>query len=247
MEKKAVQEVIGAEEHQILIPSDDGGLMKEAALNASLLRRRSGAQTGGGRGSSEGKEAEVERVFLYVHSKQSPLLVAYTGNRRLFYGIHGVFLHMQAVATWHRVVCTGSRHLFCIIHRVFLLSFLRGKITNESLCIFIETAKMCLADQGTDRPTMANVFWNLELSLKLQMNAEEVDEKGMTVDFVGDLGNQSALVSDKVKRSHDDINMLSPGTLTSSTSFGGRSSTTMNSEQMHPSAIFSQMMNPKGR
>ncbi|CAN6466676.1 unnamed protein product [Victoria cruziana] len=125
--------------------------------------------------------------------------------------------------------------------------FLRGKITNESLRIFVETAKTCLADQGTDRPTMGNVFWNLELSLRLQMNAEEVDEKGMTVNFVGDLGNRSALVSEQVKRPHDDINMLSPGTMTSSTSFGGRRSTTMNSEQMHPSAVFSQMMNPKGR
>ncbi|KAF3786020.1 Receptor-like protein kinase FERONIA [Nymphaea thermarum] len=126
---------------------------------------------------------------------------------------------------------------------------LRGKIATESLRKYAETAEKCLADQGTDRPTMANVLWNLEFALTLQTSAEETDEKGMAVGFVDSLDDQiqEALPFAKVKRSDDDFNCLTPDTMTSSTNFGGGSSTTMDSEKMHPSAVFSQIMNPNGR
>ncbi|XP_049935748.1 receptor-like protein kinase FERONIA isoform X3 [Nymphaea colorata] len=125
--------------------------------------------------------------------------------------------------------------------------FLSGKIAAESLRKFAETAEKCLADEGADRPAMTNVLWNLEFALSLQSSAEEADEKGVVVGFVGDLDDQEAPLSAKGKRSDDAINWPTPDTLNSSTSFEGGSSTSMGSEQMHPSAVFSQIMNPKGR
>ncbi|KAF3794360.1 Serine/threonine-kinase-like protein [Nymphaea thermarum] len=123
--------------------------------------------------------------------------------------------------------------------------FLRGKIAAESLRKFAKTAEKCLADEGVDRPTMANVLRNLELALSLQSSAEEADVKGVVVAFVGDLDDQEAPVSAKGKRSDDAINWPTPDTLNSSTRFEGGSSISMGSEQMHPSAVFSQIMNPK--
>ena len=38
------------------------------------------------------------------------------------------------------------------------------------------TAMKCVANEGRDRPSMAKVLWNLELSLHLQASAEEINE-----------------------------------------------------------------------
>ncbi|CAN6467612.1 unnamed protein product [Victoria cruziana] len=125
---------------------------------------------------------------------------------------------------------------------------LRGKIARESLCKFVETAEKCLADRGADRPTMANVLWNLELALSLQNSPEGAEEKGMVDGLVGNLDDEEASSSAKGKPYDHDTDWLSPGTLTtSSTRFGDGSSTTMNSKQVHPSVVFSQMVNSKGR
>ncbi|XP_031497529.1 receptor-like protein kinase FERONIA [Nymphaea colorata] len=147
-------------------------------------------------------------------------------------------------------VCLAEWALHCMRKGVIeqiVDPFLSGKIAAESLRKFAETAEKCLADEGADRPAMTNVLWNLEFSLSLQSSAEEADEKGVVVGFVGDLDDQEAPLSAKGKRSDDAINWPTPDTLNSSTSFEGGSSTSMGSEQMQPSAVFSQIMNPKGR
>ncbi|KAK1261356.1 putative receptor-like protein kinase [Acorus gramineus] len=48
---------------------------------------------------------------------------------------------------------------------------LKGTIDAESLRKFGETAEKCLAQQGTDRPTMGDVLWNLEGVLQMQVMA----------------------------------------------------------------------------
>ncbi|KAL5974863.1 hypothetical protein ACLOJK_031536, partial [Asimina triloba] len=51
---------------------------------------------------------------------------------------------------------------------------LKGKITPECLKMFAETAAMCLADDGIDRPTMEDVMRNLEFALHLQKSTVDV-------------------------------------------------------------------------
>ncbi|KAL5974855.1 hypothetical protein ACLOJK_031530 [Asimina triloba] len=51
---------------------------------------------------------------------------------------------------------------------------LKGKIRLECLKMFADTAAMCLADHGMDRPTMEDVMRNLEFALHLQESTADV-------------------------------------------------------------------------
>ncbi|KAJ9683083.1 hypothetical protein PVL29_018888 [Vitis rotundifolia] len=64
---------------------------------------------------------------------------------------------------------------FCIQKGTFdqiIDPYLIGKISPACLKKFVEIAMSCVQDQGTDRPTMADVVDNLEFALRLQESAE---------------------------------------------------------------------------
>uniref|UniRef100_A0A0D6QUX3 non-specific serine/threonine protein kinase n=1 Tax=Araucaria cunninghamii TaxID=56994 RepID=A0A0D6QUX3_ARACU len=115
---------------------------------------------------------------------------------------------------------------------------LKGKINPESLKKFGEAAEKCLAEQGVDRPAMGDVLWNLEFALQLQETAMEnklVDDS--TTNFVqmsSDYNHSNSLPTCAVENS-------------TSTSTGGHSLASVDMDDVTPSAVFSQLVNPQGR
>ncbi|KAG6426818.1 hypothetical protein SASPL_111052 [Salvia splendens] len=73
---------------------------------------------------------------------------------------------------------------------------LQGKVGQESLKKFMVTAEKCLADHGTDRPSMGDVLWNLEFALQVHENPDH-NRGGSTttgsVDFEGQIDQNSIM------------------------------------------------------
>ncbi|KAK8458068.1 hypothetical protein SEVIR_3G296600v4 [Setaria viridis] len=118
--------------------------------------------------------------------------------------------------------------------------YLQGKISLQCFMKFAETAEKCVADHSIDRPSMADVLWNLEFALQLQESAE--DNSSLTN---GTSSNTSPLI---VPRLHSDEPPTDTTTTTSTTmSLTGQSLASMESDGLTPSSVFSQLMNPGGR
>lgn len=69
---------------------------------------------------------------------------------------------------------------------------LSGTVRPDSLRKFGETAEKCLAEYGVDRPSMADVLWNLEYALQLQEAGNQSDPCENSTNQIGDI---SPLVS----------------------------------------------------
>ncbi|KAG6523134.1 receptor-like protein kinase FERONIA [Zingiber officinale] len=119
--------------------------------------------------------------------------------------------------------------------------YLKGKIAPQCLKKFADTAEKCVADNSTERPSMGDVLWNLEFALQLQESAEE---SGSISTGVSD--ETPMMIGNKIV---DDPSMEPSITTTSITSIsiGGQSLASVDSDSLTPSAVFSQIMNPKGR
>jgi serine/threonine protein kinase len=121
--------------------------------------------------------------------------------------------------------------------------YLRGKIAPQCFKKFTETAEKCLAEQGIDRPTMGDVLWSLEFALQLQLSAEESDSLiGATTS-----GGESPFVPHGRREFSDEPPTDSTSTTITTMSMGERSIASVDSDRLTPSAVFSQIMNPKGR
>ncbi|XVE89905.1 hypothetical protein DITRI_Ditri20bG0033100 [Diplodiscus trichospermus] len=108
---------------------------------------------------------------------------------------------------------------------------LKGKIDPECLKKFADTAQKCLSDHGVERPHMGDVLWNLEFALQLQ---ETADGSKPGASDQGSVHSTDSSVRSQRERLH--VGNLSLG-----------SEHELSEEVDNESAIFSQLVNPKGR
>ncbi|KAJ4722014.1 Receptor-like protein kinase [Melia azedarach] len=103
---------------------------------------------------------------------------------------------------------------------------IKGEINHQCLRKFTETAEKCLSDQGTDRPSMGDLLWNLEFALQLQDNPEDdkLVSNGLANKANDNYGAQTALLSIIKESELGEENDASNST-----------------------DVFSQMVNPRGR
>lgn len=108
---------------------------------------------------------------------------------------------------------------------------LTGKVSSASLKKYGDTAEKCLAEHGVDRPSMGDVLWNLEYALQLEESSALADvDENSTNHIAG-------------------IPMVPLQTLDNSVGVveGRRSGTDDDVEDGTTNAVFSQLVNPRGR
>ena len=112
-------------------------------------------------------------------------------------------------------------------------SNLVGKVNPASLKKFGETAEKCLAEHGVDRPSMGDVLWNLEYALQLEETSSELmePEDNSTNHIPG-------IPLTPLEPFDNSVSMID----------GGNSGTEDDDgEDAATSAVFSQLVNPRGR
>ncbi|KMZ58698.1 putative Kinase [Zostera marina] len=121
--------------------------------------------------------------------------------------------------------------------------YLKGKIAPQCLKKFAETAEKCLSDNGIERPAMGDVLWNLEFALQLQESAEN---SGEVVNGSG-CKEDSPLLMQKKNSMDSKTSDSTTNTDSMTSSMGVQSMASVSSDGLTPSAVFSQIMDPKGR
>lgn len=109
---------------------------------------------------------------------------------------------------------------------------LAGKVNPASLKKFGETAEKCLSEYGVDRPSMGDVLWNLEYALQLEETSSALMEpEDNSTNHIRDI----------------ELTPLEPFDNSVSMIEGGHSGTDDDAEDAATSAVFSQLVNPRGR
>ncbi|KAI3466148.1 hypothetical protein Pfo_022811 [Paulownia fortunei] len=107
-----------------------------------------------------------------------------------------------------------------------------GKVNPASLKKFGETAEKCLAEHGVDRPSMGDVLWNLEYALQL----EETSSALMEPDD-NSTNHIPGIPLTPLEPFDNSVSMIE----------GVNSGTDDDAEDAATSAVFSQLVNPRGR
>lgn len=111
---------------------------------------------------------------------------------------------------------------------------LTGKVNPASLKKFGETAEKCLAEHGVDRPSMGDVLWNLEYALQLEetsMALMEPDDNSTN--------HIHGIPLTPLEPFDNSVSMIEGG--------NSPSGTDDDAEDAATSAVFSQLVNPRGR
>ncbi|OVA20192.1 Protein kinase domain [Macleaya cordata] len=109
---------------------------------------------------------------------------------------------------------------------------LEGKVNPASLKKFGETAENCLAEYGVDRPTMGDVLWNLEYALQLEETSSALTEPDDN-----STNHIPGIPLTPLEPFDNSVSMID----------GVTSGTDDDAEDVATSAVFSQLVNPRGR
>lgn len=103
-----------------------------------------------------------------------------------------------------------------------------GSVNLESLRKFGETAEKCLAEYGTDRPTMGDILWNLEYALQLQEASIQMVSAENSANYIPDIPEWVPQIEAAEGGGADSVSYKESDTITSS-------------------GVFSQLGDPSGR
>ncbi|KAL3568098.1 hypothetical protein D5086_030749 [Populus alba] len=122
---------------------------------------------------------------------------------------------------------------------------------DDSFIIGVGGFVRCLLENGIERPSMTDVVWGLEFALQLQESAEENVKVAQTEK---DVDMETPLKGSSIDDSSD---LFSTGSelvvnsrileMATTSSSDGQSFLSNESEKMMSGAVFSEIMNPKGR
>ncbi|GAB4846326.1 Receptor-like protein kinase THESEUS 1 [Ancistrocladus abbreviatus] len=107
-----------------------------------------------------------------------------------------------------------------------------GKVNPASLKKFGETAEKCLAEHGVDRPSMGDVLWNLEYALQLEETSSALTEPDDN-----STNHIPGIQLTPIEQFDNTVSMID----------GVTSGTDDDAEDAATSAVFSQLVNPRGR
>jgi serine/threonine protein kinase len=89
--------------------------------------------------------------------------------------------------------------------------YLRGKIVPECFKTFTDIARKCLADRGSERPSMGDVLWNLELAMKQQEGAGQQEAGSVRKEVNQRKNDDLSIMIDGQRCSGFDISDPTPG------------------------------------